>query len=111
MITLRWAKPRLVAEFRVPSDEARVVRVEFSEALIFRALDEMALSTEEPAPSEGLVSEHLAYKVRDAAFFLSQSEAFRAMNLNVEHYRFITGWTCLDVIAVKAPSVALVARN
>lgn len=111
MVSLIWNKPRLVADFRIPGDQASVVRVECPRALIVRILDEMALSTEtEVTEDEGLVPEHFAYKVRGAAFFFGQSEAFRFANPNLEHFRFITGWTCLDVMANEPPTVTIVAR-
>jgi hypothetical protein len=71
----------------------------------------MPLSTEfESTPNEGLVSEHFAYRVEGAQFWKMQSEALKATSKNAEHYRFITGWDCLDVIAASAP-VITVERN
>lgn len=103
MSSLTWRGRALVADFDIPQRD-RVLRVEFERVHIVRVLDEMPLSTEnEPSPSEGLISNHFAYRVEDALFWLSQSPAFRDTAPNAKHYRFITGWTCLDVIADTPP--------
>jgi hypothetical protein len=108
MIDLRWRRGSLVADFLIPGDDLNVIRVQFDKALIVRILDEMPLSTEfEPTPNEGLVSEHFAYRVEGAQFWKMQSEALRATSRNAEHYRFTTGWDCLDVIAASAPVITV----
>jgi hypothetical protein len=69
----------------------------------------MPLSTEtEDTPNEGLVSEHFAYRVEGSSFWRSQSEALKTVHAKARHYRFITGWTCLDVIADIAPVMTVV---
>lgn len=104
MSSLTWRGRALVADFAIPATN-RVMRVEFGHLHIVRVLDEMPLSTEnEPSPSEGLISNHFAYRVEGALFWESQSTAFYATAPNAKHYRFITGWTCLDVIADTPPS-------
>ncbi len=99
-----------VADFAIPGDASNVLRVEFTHMHIVRILDEMPLSTEEPSPKQGLIPNHFAYVVEGALFWRSQSEAFRALWPNARHYRFVTGWTCLDVIANEAPTMVVCAR-
>jgi hypothetical protein len=112
MIQCEWRQRRLIADFAIPNDPSNVIRVEFARAHIVRTLDEMPLSTEETSSSgKGLVSNHFAYSVEDALFWRSQSEAFRATKPNARHYRFITGWTRLDVIAEEAPEMSVQARK
>ncbi len=109
MFDLRWKKEGLIADFLIPSDALNVIRVQFEKILIARILDEMPLSTEaELTPNEGLVPEHFAYRVEGARFWAMQSQALKAVYKNAEHYRFITGWTCLDVIAISTPTISVV---
>ena len=114
MVSLNWKKAAgrttagaIIADFRIPNDAKNLIRVEFDSAHVVRILDEMPLSTEEPL-GEGLVPEHFAYRVVGAKFWESQSEALKLVFRSVEHYRFITGWTCLDVIAEGAPRISVV---
>jgi len=112
MIRCEWTQRGLAADFAIPADTSRVLRVEFARVHVVRTLDEMPLSTEESASSsDGLVPNHFAYSVEGALFWRSQSEAFRATRLDAKHYRFITGWTCLDVIAEEAPAMSVQART
>ena len=111
LIALTWKDRGLVADFIIPGDDQKALRVHFDRTHIVRILDEMPLSTEnEDSRSEGLVSEHFAYWVEGSLFWKSQSEAFKAVFKNARHYRFITGWTCLDVISDVEPSVRLAER-
>jgi hypothetical protein len=99
----------LVADFVIPGDDQRVLRLQFERVDIIRTLDEMPLSTEaEDTPNEGLVAEHFAYLVDGALFWNQQSEAFRVVYTKAQHFRFITGWTCLDVIAAGEPKLSVV---
>ncbi len=69
----------------------------------------MALSTEEDdTPNEGLVSEHFAYWLEDATFARTQSSSWKAASGPLTHYRFITGWACVDVLTAATPVFALV---
>jgi hypothetical protein len=99
---------RLDATFSMPGDEDRAFRVTFDRAEVLRVLDEMPLSTEPDTLNAGLVRDHFAYAVEDAAFWSSQSEAMKMMNPSLKHYRFITGWVCLDVISEDAPEFSVV---
>jgi hypothetical protein len=99
----------LLADFVIPRDNKRVLRIQFERVEIIRTLDEMPLSTEtEETPNEGLLANHFAYLVDGALFGNQQSEAFKAVFTKARHFRFITGWTCLDVIAAGEPKLSIV---
>lgn len=103
-----WQKQR--ADFSIPGDESHLLRVSFRNAVIVRMLDEMALSTEtDPATWVGLVPNHFAYRVEGDCFLKAQSEAWK-YGLEVQHYRFITGEGCLDVVTSLPPKFAIVPR-
>jgi hypothetical protein len=105
-------KSGVVADFEVPGEQERAIRVSFEKALIFRVLDELLLSTEnEDSKPEGLISEHFAYLVEDSAFFKAQSEAFRIIWPKARHYRFVTGSACFDVISDVPPSLEVVSHK
>jgi hypothetical protein len=97
----------LEADFHIPENANKRLRVTFPDVEITRTLDEMALSTEEPEKWVGLKAEHFAYEVTDAHFWRSQSLALRTVK-NLKHYVFITGWTCLDVISRHPPTFSIV---
>jgi len=108
LIAFHWDTNGIQADFVVPDDEGHLLRVTFNRQCIVRILDEMALSTEtDDTPSEGLVPEHFAYRVYDAVFLRLQSEAWKCTQENLTHYRFITGWACLDVLSSAYPSFEL----
>jgi len=111
LITLAWEDRGIVADFIIPGDGEQVLRVHFDKTHIVRILDEMPLSTEsEDTKPEGLVSDHFAYVVEDSLFSKSQSEAFKILFNKARHYRFITGWTCLDVISDGEPIISMTRR-
>jgi hypothetical protein len=114
MTALQWRMPletqlaSLVADFVIPGHDLGVLRVQCDRVHIIRVLDEMPLSTEaEETPNEGLVADHFAYTVEGSAFWLTQSAAFKTVFQGARHYRFITGWTCLDVIAERPPFITV----
>jgi hypothetical protein len=114
MTTLQWRVPpesqlaSIVADFLIPGDDSSVLRVQCDRVHIIRVLDEMPLSTEaEDTPNEGLVADHFAYAVESSAFWRTQSDTFKTVFQGAQHYRFITGWTCLDVIAELPPSITV----
>lgn len=109
-VGLDYGLGALSADF-LTDDEDHLLRVSFAETHIFRALDEMPLSTEGDEGWDGHVPDHLAYRVQGAMFWLSQSEAFRTVYSAAEHYRFITGWTCLDVVAGDEPRFEIVRKG
>ena len=88
-----------------------MLSVRFNRHCIVRILDEMAVSTEsDDTPAEGLVPEHFAYRVHQAAFSRMQSEAWKSGQETLAHYRFITGWACLDVLSAAYPTFELQDR-
>jgi hypothetical protein len=112
MVALYSRHGAVVADFAIPHDTFSYLRVRFDHANIIRTLDEMPLSTEEHYDTnEGLVRDHLAYRVEDSLFWKTQSESFKFTHADVRHYRFITGWTCLDVIAGGPPLITIVPAD
>jgi hypothetical protein len=111
LLTLTWKGSGITADFIIPGECEKALRVHFKKTNIVRILDEFAISTEEDIRASGLVSEHFAYVVEDSLFWKSQSEAFKIVFNKVRHYRFITGWNCLDVISDVEPSMNVVMRS
>jgi hypothetical protein len=112
LIAMTWTDRGIIADFIIPGEDAQALRVHFGKTHIVRILDEMPLSTEsEDTPKEGLVSDHFAYLVEGSLFWKSQSDALEAVFGKARHYRFITGWTCLDVISDMEPSISVVSRK
>lgn len=107
MHCLCWKSDGIQADFVIPGKPAQLLRVNFEDVDIVRVLDEMALSTEEGQEKLGLISEHFAYIVNGSAFEKSQSLALRS---SLKHYRFITGWTCLDVMSSHQPVISTVPQ-
>lgn len=100
-----WDTNGIQADFAIPGDDQNSLIVKFRKQCIVRILDEMAISTEQDdTPSDGLVPEHFSYRVHGAAFFRMQSEAWKHGMESLAHYRFITGWACLDVISPAYPT-------
>ena len=112
LVQFRWAACRLVADFAIPEDSQIVLRVQFERAEIIRIVEEMPISTEhEETPNEGLVIQHFAYLVEGASFWHQQSQGFKDVYQKAKHYRFLTGYYCLDVIAVDEPTFAVVPNE
>ena len=108
LMDLKWGPNGIVADFHDPDDATHLLRVSFDRPCIIRLLDEMPLSTEEDGPVTGLVREHLAYRVEGSGFARMQSEAWKMVFDPVTHFRFVTGWTCMDVLSVAEPVFQLV---
>jgi hypothetical protein len=99
----------LLADFVIPGDDLHVLRLQFERVDMIRSLDEMPLSTEaEDTPNEGLIADHFAYSVDGALFWNQQSCAFKIVFPKARHFRFVTGWTCLDVIAEGDPKLSVI---
>ena len=112
MVAFHWKTEGIVADFAIPSDASNVLRVLFDKQCIVRLLDEMPISTEEDGgPSEGLVAEHFAYRVEGSAFADAQSSTWKQVCAPVSHWRFITGWACMDVLSNAAPTFSVVAHS
>jgi hypothetical protein len=111
LVAFSWATNGICADFAVPGDDQHLLRVKFDRSCIVRILDEMAISTEsDDTESEGLIPEHFAYRIQEAAFFRMQSEAWKLSMKGPAHYRFITGWACLDVLSSAFPSFELIEK-
>lgn len=105
---LSLQRRKLEADFRIPGETPNCIRVTFEDVDVIRVLDETPLSTEEdPDADEGLVSDHFAYTVRGSLFWNSQSEILTSYD-GLQHYRFITGWGCLDVLSKREPCFSVV---
>ena len=111
LVAFRWETGGVAADFLLPDDDERAVRVAFNKPCIIRILDEMPLSTENDGSSKGLVPDHFAYRVEGSAFIDAQSEAWKLVNAPVAHYRFITGWACMDVLSSGQPSFTVIERS
>jgi hypothetical protein len=111
MVALYWRHRSVVADFAIPNDAFSHLRVSFDKADIIRVLDEMPLMTEEGGPTDGFVRDHLAYRVEETHFWNTQSETFKFTHREAKHYRFITGFCCLDVIASSPPLLSVVPAD
>ena len=80
LVAFRWDTGGVVADFLLPDDDERAIRMTFNKPCIIRILDEMPLSTENDSRSEGLVPDHFAYRVEGSAFVDAQSEAWMLVN-------------------------------
>ena len=110
LIAFRWRTNGIEADFIIPGNDAHLISVRFDSQCIVRLLDEMPLSTEENGSvNTGLVPEHFAYRVRNAAFELMQSAAWKETG-DPKHYQFVTGWACMDVVSNTEPSFRVVPR-
>ena len=112
LLDFRWEPNAVRATFIIPGEPDAVLEVSFASPCIVRILDEMPLLTEiDDSPKEGLVPDHFAYRVEGALFFRVQSEAFKGMfkARTCSHYRFITGWGCLDVVTGAEPQFKVVS--
>lgn len=109
LLRIDWKVNELTADFALPDDEAHAVRVRVEGTTIVRLLDEMPLSIEsDPASEEGRVPNHFAYRVEGGPFAEAQSAAFKEIFGPVEHYQFVTGWGCMDVLTGAKPSFSIV---
>lgn len=109
LIAFQWAANSITADFLLPH-EGQALRVMFDGPCVVRLLDEMPLSTEEDGPLVGLVPEHFAYRIEGAAFASAQSATWKEVHSPVSHYRFVTGWACMDVLSPAHPLFSVVER-
>lgn len=101
----------ITAMFIVPHDDTQALRVHFRDSYVMRMCDEHVLNLEDaPKSNAGLVAEHFLYEVEGADFWLCQP-AIRESYRGAKHFRCVTGWTCLDVIADDPPTVTVVPRD
>ncbi|PKP92181.1 MAG: hypothetical protein CVT77_09825 [Alphaproteobacteria bacterium HGW-Alphaproteobacteria-16] len=88
------------------------MQVSFDDAVIVRMLDEFPLATEDGLEDrDGLVPHHFAYRVEGDPFLAAQSETWREVYGPLQHYRFITGAGCLDVVANGVPRFAIITSD
>ena len=106
LLQLDW--PNRSADFCIPGDDDHVLRVTFPDLAIFRVLDEFLLSVEFAEPYEGRVSNHFAYRVEGHPFLDEQSSDWREICGTINHYQFVTGSGCLDVIMAGEPKFLIV---
>lgn len=112
LVSFDWQ--RKTAAFATSAD-VRILEVGFSgSSVIARLLDEMPLSTEvDHDENVGSVPHHFAYRVEGHPFLNAQSELWRLVETthskSLEHYRFITGNGCLDVISSEQPTFKLIS--
>ena len=112
LVAFRWSTSGITADFAIPADHSRVLRVSFDRQCIVRLLDEMPLSTDDADwPDEGRVVDHFAYRVEGATFAQTQSSTWKEAFGPVAHYQFVTGWGCMDVLTSSEPSFAVVERD
>ena len=112
LVGFRWETNGIMADFILPDQPERLLRVSFDLPCIVRMLDEMALSTEQDDTSdEGRVANHFAYEIAGSRFARLQSETWKEASGPVAHYQFVTGWACLDVLTRATPQFAVVERN
>jgi hypothetical protein len=111
VLNFHWDKNRgITADFLIPDDDGQVLRLSFSRVEVVRLLDEMPISTESDTRNVGLVPNHLAYEVTGSTFWAQQSDALKHSLPAMRHYRFITGWTCIDVLSLAKPVFAVVTK-
>jgi hypothetical protein len=109
LIDLRWSAGDITADFELPDRQDQALRVFFDCPCIVRLLDEMPLSTETDNSLDiGRVPEHFAYRVEGANFEAAQSETWKEAIGPLTHYQFVTGMTCMDVLAKVAPVFTLI---
>ena len=108
LLRVDWQINSLSADFALPGQEEKCLRVNFDNQTIVRLLDEMPLSTEtEPEERSGLVPHHFAYRVEGARFTEIQSEVWKEVAGPINHYQFVTGWGCMDVLCRAPPSFSV----
>jgi hypothetical protein len=111
LLDFEWEVQSIWATFIIPENQHAALEVSFAGQCIVRLVDEMPLSTEDDdSANEGLVADHFAYRVEGALFFRVQSEIFKHTHEACAHYRFITGWTCMDVVTNAKPCFRVVPR-
>ena len=112
LLSFRWESNAIVADFFIPENPSRMLRVAFDGQCIVRLLDEMPLSTEDdPATRHGMIPENSAYRVEGAPFAQQQSPTWLEVMAPVGHYLFVTGWACMDVLSGVAPRFSVVERQ
>ncbi|MDR7059078.1 MULTISPECIES: hypothetical protein [unclassified Sphingopyxis] len=112
LVGFQWDTNGIEADFILPDQPERILRVSFDLPCIVRVLDEMALSTEQDdTPDEGRVADHFAYEITGSRFARLQSETWKEVSGPVAHYQFVTGWACMDVLTKATPQFSFIERK
>lgn len=107
--TVHWDVNCFSAVFLLPDQEEFGIRVHFDGDTVVRLLDEFMLSTEDDSDNSiGRVPLHFAYRVVGAPFFAMQSQVWKMVHGPIEHYQFVTGNGCADVLSAHTPSFEVV---
>ena len=111
LVAFRWETNSVEADFIIPGDDTHLIIVRFESQCIVRLLDEFPLSTEDNGSlNTGLLPEHFAYRVRNAAFERMQSDPWKEIGGSPKHFQFVTGEACMDVISHAEPSFNVIDR-
>jgi hypothetical protein len=87
------------ADFVMPDDDMKVLRVEFGGNTIVRLLDEMPSSIETDHTTwVGLIPGHFAYQVQGHPLLEGASPTWKGVFTGMRQFAFITGWGCLDAL-------------
>ena len=107
-LSLRYES--LTALFFLPDAETRL-QVQMESVQATRTIDEMPFSTEDSEDDhDGLVPHGFAYEVVNGYFWRCQSQVWLGhLVVPLRQFTFITGWTCLDVIAKEPPIISRVS--
>jgi|GEM_PF-1598993 len=83
-----------------------LVNVAFPHVELLRVIEELHLPLEESdIPRVGVIANHFAYKIQGSPFWAAQREVFETALPGSEHYRFVTGGQCLDVVSRDQPQI------
>ncbi|MBO0145476.1 hypothetical protein JZX87_30635 [Agrobacterium sp. Ap1] len=83
-----------------------LVKVAFPHVELFRVIEELHLPLEESdIPRVGAITNHFAYRIQGSPFWAAQREVFETALPGSEHYRFVTGGQCLDVVSRDQPEI------
>ncbi|MFK4768987.1 hypothetical protein [Rhizobium sp. ZW T2_16] len=83
-----------------------LVKLVFPHVVLFRVIEELHLPLEESdIPRVGAIANHFAYKIQGSPFWAAQREVFETALPGSEHYRFVTGGQCLDVVSRDQPQI------
>lgn len=111
LLKVHWAVNSFSAVFLLPNHEASGILVHFDGDTVVRILDEFVLSTEDdPADRDGMVPYQFAYRLVGAPFFAIQSQVWKEVHRPLDHYQFVTGNGCVDVLSGSKPTFEIV-RN
>jgi hypothetical protein len=97
-----WTPGQTFAEY-VSARSKVNLRVAFKQVEILRIVDDLSVLDKESTPSEGIDRHHFAYTVVGSAFWDANADTIADSVDPLTQYRFITGNSCVDVIASTSP--------